>query len=106
MSARLKVPADVVIVDGCALLWTVHWQCKGTVQNIVDEFYEYVNQKMNSSDVYLVFDRYYKYSIKGSARKERVGNMVHRHQFSKSTASTGCDSNINRKQSSNHQHYL
>ena len=30
----------------------------------------------------LVFDSYYKYSIKCSARKERVGNRVHRHQFS------------------------
>ena len=63
-------------------VWTVHWPCKVVVQSIVDAFYEYVNQKMDSSDVYLVFDRYYKYSIKSSARKERVGNMVHRHQFS------------------------
>ena len=85
MSARLQLPPDVIIVDGCALLWTVHWPSKGTVQNLVDEFYKYIGEKLISSDVYLVFDHYYDYSIKSTTRKERAANLAHRHQFSIAT---------------------
>ena len=30
-SARLVEKVDATVIDGCALLWTVHWPEKGTV---------------------------------------------------------------------------
>ena len=63
MSARLQSPPDSVIVDGCALLWTVHWPSRGTVQNLVDTFYKYIGEKLISSDVYLVFEYYTRFNL-------------------------------------------
>ena len=31
VSARLVEKVDATVIDGCALLWTVHWPEKGTV---------------------------------------------------------------------------
>ena len=44
---------------------------------------------MEDIDVYLVFDRYYKYSIKGQTRKQRTGNISNHHNFSMNTPLPG-----------------
>ena len=38
-SCRIQPEADVIILDGCALLWTVSWPIKGTVETLADALY-------------------------------------------------------------------
>ena len=42
ISSRIVDKVDATIIDGCALLWSVHWPEKGTVKNYVDNFCEYM----------------------------------------------------------------
>lgn len=37
-SARVSVKPDVIIIDGCAILWCIHWPSNATVQDFVDNF--------------------------------------------------------------------
>ena len=86
MSFRLATNPDVTIIDGCAILWLIHWPNKGTVQDYVNNFVSYVSTRTNKSDVHLVFDRYHNYSIKSGARQERAGQYASRcHQLSQHT---------------------
>ena len=63
---------EVAIIDGCAMLWAIHWPSQGTVQNYVDGFIDSIMHKLAEKDVYLVFDRYYDFSIKGGTRCNRA----------------------------------
>ncbi|KAG7177523.1 hypothetical protein Hamer_G008156 [Homarus americanus] len=36
VSARLSPDPQILIIDGCGILWCVHWSCKGTVQDCID----------------------------------------------------------------------
>ena len=86
MSSRLATNPNVTIIDGCAILWLIHWPNKGTVQDYVNNFVSYVSTRTNKSDVHLVFDRYHNYSIKSGARQERAGQYTSRcHQLSQHT---------------------
>ena len=58
-SARTSMQPQILIIDGCAILWVIHWPEGGTVQNIIDGFINYVIKLLKESDVYDVFDRYY-----------------------------------------------
>lgn len=35
---------DVIIIDGCAILWSIHWPKNATVQDYIDAFWGYVSQ--------------------------------------------------------------
>ena len=86
ISSRIVAKVDATIIDGCALLWSVHWPEKGTVKNYVDNFCEYVIGKALHSDVYLTFDRYYEYSIKSVTRGARGGkHATRRHHLNESS---------------------
>ncbi len=63
-SSRTLTRADVVVVDGCAILWTIQWP-NGTVKDLVMSVARYISPKLKNSDVYLIFDRYHDYSPKG-----------------------------------------
>ena len=83
MSARLTQDCDVVIMDGCAIMWTVHWPHNGSVKDFVDNFCNFVIQRISNAHVYLVFDRYYDFSIKSSTRMQRSGQYcTRRHHLS------------------------
>ncbi len=85
-SSRLSINPDTTIVDGCAILWIIHWPNKGTVQDYVDNFVSYISTRTGHSHVRLVFDRYHDYSIKSGARQERAGQFASRcHQLSLQT---------------------
>ncbi len=85
-SSRLSTNPDTTIVDGCAILWIIHWPNKGTVQDYVDNFVSYISTRTGHSHVHLVFDRYHDYSIKSGARQERAGQFASRcHQLSLQT---------------------
>ena len=43
--------------------------------------YEYVEKNLLCSDVYLVFDRYKKFSIKGSTRSDRAKKVAYQLKF-------------------------
>ena len=36
---------DATVIDGCTLLWTVHWPEKGTVKDYADNFLGYIMAK-------------------------------------------------------------
>ena len=72
-SSRTVLKPDSVIIDGCALLWVIHWPTSGTVTDYARSFTSYVTKLMTDSDVYLVFDRYHNPSIKDVTRKSRMG---------------------------------
>jgi hypothetical protein len=78
--------ANATIIDGCAALWVVHWPTQGTVQTYLDGFFKYILEKLSEQDVYLVFDRYYNYSIKSGTRNSRAGKYASR--LHKLTAAT------------------
>lgn len=77
VSAR-HVQPDTTIMDGCAILWCVHWPCKGTVKDYIDSFCTYIFQRTVTADVYLVFDRYFEYSVKSGIRSSRFGQHASR----------------------------
>ena len=68
------------MLDGSAVLWVIHWPENGTVRYFVVNFKQYIQQKLISGDVYLVFDRYLDFSTKSATRCNRTSeaNRVHR----------------------------
>ena len=87
VSSRSVDKVDATVIDGCALLWSVHWPEKGTVKDYADNFFGYVMRKAAGSDVYLTFDRYYDYSIKSVTRGARGGkHATRRHHLNQSSA--------------------
>ena len=82
---RTQCQPDVFVLDGCALLWTVHWPEKGTVKDFAEAFYKKVWTFLTQADVYLVFDRYFDFSIKDCTRQERLGKVSKKHAFLLST---------------------
>ncbi len=84
VSGRYAPKATSVIIDGSAILWVVHWPTQGTVQDLVVNVVSYVIGKMKDADVYLIFDRYEDYSIKGVTRTARGKEASRHHQLSQS----------------------
>ncbi|KAH9502367.1 hypothetical protein Btru_075508 [Bulinus truncatus] len=77
-SARNSPAPHVVVVDGCALLWIIHWPVNGTLQDFVDGFIMYIMKILTQHDVYVVFDRYFQYSIKSVTRSGRAAKSATR----------------------------
>ncbi|KAL8583211.1 hypothetical protein ACOMHN_053724 [Nucella lapillus] len=76
VSVRNANQMDCTIMDGCAVLWFVPWPAssetnQALVSHYVESFVQYLQHKLRSGDVYLVFDRYIEFSTKCSARKAR-----------------------------------
>ena len=83
VSSHYAQDSEVTIFDRCAILWCVHWPCKGTVQEYVDNFCAYVIGRSVNADVYVVFDRYFEYSVKSVTRSTRSGQYAsRRHRLS------------------------
>ena len=67
---------DAIFLDGCAIMWIVHWPTKGVIKDYVNGFVNYVLSKMTiSGNVFVVFDRYNKKSIKSSTRASRAAGL-------------------------------
>ena len=69
--ARRHVAVDASFLDGCAMLWVVPWPNGGNVQDFLNKFRRHIQGHLESSDVYLIFDRYTAGSIKESTRNDR-----------------------------------
>jgi len=86
VSSRLASSPGVVIIDGCAFLWTVHWPANGTVEDYLKNFLKSLMFHLRNSDVYLIFDRYNHNSTKNMTRSSRAGtNVSRKHQLSLQT---------------------
>ena len=85
VSCRYHPAPDSVVIDGSAIFWTIEWPKQGTVTDLMDTMYEFIESQLMFHDVYFVFDRYYEYSVKGSTRENRVSNIANHHHFSLST---------------------
>ena len=48
---------QAVFLDGCAVMWTVPWPPKGTIQDYLDSFRRHIHLYLQTSQVYLIFDR-------------------------------------------------
>ena len=69
--ARRHVAVDASVLDGCAVLCVLPWPNGGIVQDFLNNFRHHIQGHLESSDVYLVFDRYTAGSIKDSTRNNR-----------------------------------
>lgn len=75
--------ADAIVIDGCALLWVVHWPAKGTVKDFVLNYIKYVTGKLKGNcRVHVIFDRYLEYSAKSGTRCSRATPVSREHQLS------------------------
>ena len=72
MSKESITNANITVIDGSALLWTIRWPLDGTVEDFVNAFENRIASYLVNSDVYLIFDRYHEYSIKSAARESRM----------------------------------
>ena len=77
--SKRNIKTDAVIIDGCAALYHVHWPKEAKVQDFVDTFIQYISKFLQHSTVFLTFDRYRDYSIKGQTRLKRLGNHLRTH---------------------------
>lgn len=85
ITGRSAPKANIVIIDGSAVLWVIHWPTQGTVKDFIDNVVSYVTTKMKEADVYLMFDRCKTYSTKGVTRTARGKEASRHHQLSLST---------------------
>ncbi|KAK1892150.1 Protein telomere ends associated [Dissostichus eleginoides] len=101
VSRRNAGDADVTVIDGSALLWTIHWPADGTVADFIDNVKTRLISYLSESDVYLIFDRYYDYSIKSVTRDVRENRKHHLLLSTKPTAQKVVLSSIENKKQLN-----
>ena len=72
--SRRNLKPDAIVIDGSGMLHSaIYWQSNGPVQDLVDE--TYLKKLSSFADIYIIFDRYYSFSIKSDTRSERIGSM-------------------------------
>ena len=79
---RTSLTENVVVLDGCALLWSVHQPKAGNFKYLVNVFKDYAMKLLHKSKVFLTLDRYHDYSIKGVTRQDDVGNARRSYNLS------------------------
>ena len=70
-SCRLLKP-EVVVIDGCAIIWVITWPSSGTVRDYCNAFCSYILKRLDLSDIYLIFERYNEDTIKKGTRQSRA----------------------------------
>ena len=86
-SRRNAGDADATVIDGSALLWTVHWPADGSVADFIVNVKKWIASYLTNSDIYLIFDRYheYEYSIKSTTRDGRETRITRKHHLLRTT---------------------
>jgi len=66
-----------IVIDGVAMLWSIYWPTEGKVHDLVGGVAKYLACQLTSSvhGVYLIFDCYREFSIKGGARAARAQDL-------------------------------
>ena len=54
VSTRFTRSPDAIIIDGCALLQSVHWPASGTVKDIAINCMGIIEYHLRAGDVYLI----------------------------------------------------
>ena len=72
VSRRNAGDADATVIDGSALLWTVHWPADGSVADFIVNVNKRIASYMINSDIYLIFDKYHEMA----ERLELLGNII------------------------------
>ncbi len=73
---------DAIVMDGCAILWVVHWPGKGSVQDLVTNIVKHITSKLKGSTrVHIIFDHYCEYSIKSGTRCSRKAQVSRENQL-------------------------
>ena len=55
-SSLIQGVPDAVIIDGCAMLWTVHSSTCDTVEDCIINFMRTIEYHLERGDIYLIFD--------------------------------------------------
>ena len=50
-------PPDAIIVDRCAVLCVIQWPTSGTVGEYIMNLMAYVEELLQNSDTYIIFER-------------------------------------------------
>ena len=75
VSTQLTRSPDAIIIDGCALPWSVHWPVSGIVEDYAVNFMGIIGYHLRAGDVYLIFDRYLPGSTKQVTRSKGLERM-------------------------------
>ena len=85
VSLRNAGDADATVIDGSALLWTVHWPADGSVADFIVNVKKRIASYLTNSDIYFIFDRYHEYSIKSTKRDGRETGITRKHHLLRTT---------------------
>ena len=88
---QMNVSSKLTILDGCVILWFIHWRSKGRVEEFMNNVCCCVFKKTTKGKVYLTLDRCYYFIVKSGT------NPV---QFSQQTTQTQSADSISDRQSS------
>ena len=69
---RRRVPADVIVLDGSAVLCVISWPTNGVVEDYARNAVSCMAGCLQTADIYIVFGRYYSNSIKETTRTARA----------------------------------
>ena len=72
---------DLTVVDGSTILRVVNWPTKGKVSDFIENVCCYMIDIFKEGNINVVFDRYYDYNIKSSARAERGNGVAPVHKI-------------------------
>ncbi|KAL7395277.1 hypothetical protein ABVT39_013630 [Epinephelus coioides] len=81
VSKRKAGDTDITVINGSALLWTIHWPADGNVADFINNVKARLTSYLLASDVYLIFDRYYDYCIKSITKDVRETVINKKHHF-------------------------
>ena len=85
VSWRNAGDADATVIDGSALLWTVHWSADGSVADFIVNVKKRIASYLTNRDIYLICDRYHWYSIKSTTRDGRETEITRKHHLVRTT---------------------
>ena len=71
MSSLATKKPDLIVIDGCAILWVVNWPTNGVVAGFIVTVCPFIFGKLKTCSTAVVFDRYYDFSIKSSTHADR-----------------------------------
>ena len=77
VSTRSAQETLASVIDRSAILWIIDWPANCLVEKIAENMLDYLKNLLFRQDVYLVFDRYRKYSIKSSTRAQRAKDWAY-----------------------------
>ena len=85
---QTSTEADAGVINDCAQLWWLPCSLSGTVESLANTLHKTAVRFLGKDKpIYLVFDRYYKYSIQGSTQLQRTESLTKRHS---NTQKRGC----------------